>query len=40
MSARLIGSDSFESEVSDAPLWPTGAKVAAEELGAYLADRG
>jgi sulfide:quinone oxidoreductase len=40
MSARLIGSDSFESEVSDAPLWPTGAKVAADELGAYLAARG
>ena len=36
MSARLIGSGSFESEVSDKPLWPSGAKVAAEELGDYL----
>lgn len=37
MSARLVGTGSFESEVSDAPLWPTGSKVAAEELDAYLA---
>jgi sulfide:quinone oxidoreductase len=36
MSARLIGSGSFQSEVSDKPLWPSGAKVAAEELGDYL----
>ena len=36
MSARLIGAGSFESEVSDAPLWPSGAKVAAEELDGYL----
>jgi sulfide:quinone oxidoreductase len=39
MSARLIGAGSFESEVSDAPLWPSGAKVAAEELNAYLGER-
>jgi sulfide:quinone oxidoreductase len=39
MSARLIGTGSFESEVSDTPLWPSGAKVAAEELGDYLAER-
>lgn len=39
MSARLIGRASFESEVSDRPLWPQGEKVAAEELGAYLAAR-
>ncbi|HYI80730.1 MAG TPA: hypothetical protein VEW67_07715 [Thermoleophilaceae bacterium] len=36
MSARLIGGDSFQSEVSDEPLWPSGAKVAAEELNDYL----
>jgi sulfide:quinone oxidoreductase len=39
MSARLIGTGSFESEVSDTPLWPSGAKVAAEELSDYLAER-
>lgn len=37
MSARLIGTGSFESEVSDKPLWPSGDKVAAQELGRYLA---
>jgi sulfide:quinone oxidoreductase len=37
MSARLIGAGSFKSEVSDNPLWPSGDKVAAEELGNYLA---
>src|SRR5690349_17753750 len=36
MTARLIGGGSFDSEVSDQPLWPSGAKVAAEELSAYL----
>lgn len=39
MSTRLIGTGNFESEVSDTPLWPSGAKVAAEELGDYLAGR-
>lgn len=39
MTARLIGSGSFQSEVSDEPLWPSGQKVAAEELGNYLAKR-
>ena len=39
MAARLIGTGSFRSEVSDEPLWPSGQKVAAEELGAYLATR-
>lgn len=38
MSARLIGTGSFESEVSDRPLWPSGAKVAAAELSDYLED--
>jgi sulfide:quinone oxidoreductase len=37
MTARLIGGGSFHSEVSDEPLWPSGDKVAAEELGEYLA---
>jgi sulfide:quinone oxidoreductase len=36
MKARLVGSGSFESEVSDEPLWPAGEKVAAEELSEYL----
>jgi sulfide:quinone oxidoreductase len=38
MSARLIGTGSFQSEVSDSPLWSSGAKVAAEELSDYLAE--
>lgn len=40
MTARLIGTGSFESEVSDQPLWPSGAKVAAAELDAYLGGGG
>jgi sulfide:quinone oxidoreductase len=36
MSARLVGGSSFESEVSDAPLWESGDKVVADELSAYL----
>ena len=39
MAARLFGGDSLESEVSDKPLWPSGAKVAAEELNDYLGSR-
>ena len=39
MTARLIGSGSFESEVSDQPLWPSGAKVSAVELNDYLGNR-
>lgn len=39
MTARLLGAGSFQSEVSDEPLWPSGAKVAAEELGDYLGAR-
>jgi hypothetical protein len=38
MTARLIGG-SVECEVSDEPLWPSGAKVAAEELNEYLGNR-
>lgn len=37
MSAHPIGSESFESEVFDAPPWPPDEKVVAEELGPYLA---
>ncbi|MEX1142295.1 MAG: hypothetical protein WD993_09830 [Thermoleophilaceae bacterium] len=36
MQAHLVGGGSFESEVSDAPLWEPGDKVVADELGAYL----
>jgi sulfide:quinone oxidoreductase len=36
MQARLVGGGSFESEVSTEPLWPSGDKVAAEELNRYL----
>jgi sulfide:quinone oxidoreductase len=39
MTARLADGGSFESEVSDQPLWPSGAKVAADELNDYLASR-
>jgi sulfide:quinone oxidoreductase len=39
MTARPIGPAGFESEVSDQPLWPSGAKVAADELNDYLAGR-
>jgi sulfide:quinone oxidoreductase len=37
LSARLVDGEAFESEVSDEPLWDSGAKVVAEELTAYLA---
>jgi sulfide:quinone oxidoreductase len=37
MSAHPIGTESFESEVFDAPPWPSDEKVVAEELGPYLA---
>lgn len=39
MSARLIGGSSVESQVSDEPLWDSDAKVVAEELTTYLAER-
>ncbi len=39
MTARLIGGGSFESEVSDRPLWPSGAKFSAEELYDFLGIR-
>lgn len=39
MKARLVGGGSFESEVSREPLWASGEKVAADELGEYLGRR-
>lgn len=36
LSARVVGSQGFESEVSEEPLWSPPAKVVAEELGPYL----
>ena len=37
MSARVVGGQGFESDVSDQPLWSPPEKVSAEELGSYLA---
>jgi len=37
LSARVVGGQGFESEVSDEPLWSPPEKVSAEELGSYLA---
>jgi len=37
ISARLVGTTGFESEVHDQPPWPEDDKVVAEELGAYMA---
>jgi sulfide:quinone oxidoreductase len=37
LSARLVGSQGFESEVSETPLWPVDDKIVAAELGPYLA---
>ncbi|MEX1142224.1 MAG: hypothetical protein WD399_03860 [Thermoleophilaceae bacterium] len=39
LRARLVEGEGFESEVSEEPLWEGAGKVAAEELGAYLASR-
>lgn len=36
VQAHVVGGGSFESRVSDTPLWESGDKVVAEELGAYL----
>ena len=38
ISARLIGSAGFESEVYETPPWPEGEKVVAAELGDYLSE--
>jgi sulfide:quinone oxidoreductase len=37
LSARLVGTQGFESEVSETPPWPVDDKIVAAELGAYLA---
>jgi sulfide:quinone oxidoreductase len=37
LSARLVGSLGFESEISESPPWPVDEKIVAPELGPYLA---
>lgn len=37
LSARLVGTQGFESEVSETPAWPVDDKIVAAELGPYLA---
>jgi sulfide:quinone oxidoreductase len=37
LSARLVGYEGFDSEVTDTPPWPVDDKIVAEELGPYLA---
>jgi sulfide:quinone oxidoreductase len=37
LSARLVGTQGFESEVSETPPWPVDDKIVAAELGPYLA---
>lgn len=37
LSARLVGHEGFDSEVTDTPPWPVDDKIVAAELGPYLA---
>ena len=37
LSARLVGGQGFDSEVSDIPPWPVDDKIVAAELGSYIA---
>jgi hypothetical protein len=37
LSARVVGGQGFESEVSESPPWPIDNKIVALELGPYLA---
>jgi sulfide:quinone oxidoreductase len=37
LSARVVGTQGFESEVSETPSWPIDDKIVAAELGPYLA---
>lgn len=37
LSARLVGHEGFDSEVTDTPPWPVDDKIVAKELGPYLA---
>jgi sulfide:quinone oxidoreductase len=39
LSATIVGSEGFNSEVSHVPPWPIDDKIVAEELGPYLAAR-
>jgi len=40
LSARVLGSHGFESEVSESPPWPLDEKIVARELGPYLEASG
>ena len=37
LSARLVGRQGFDSQVTDAPPWPIDDKIVAAELGPYIA---
>ena len=37
LSATIVGSEGFNSELSHSPPWPLDDKIVAEELGPYLA---
>ncbi len=39
LSATIVGSEGFDSDVSRVPPWPIDDKIVAEELGPYLAGR-
>ena len=36
LTAKIAGGHGFSSEISDAPTWPTGHKIAAKYLAPYL----
>lgn len=38
LSARITGGHGFASEIADVPMWSPGGKIAAQHLGACLAD--
>ena len=37
LSATIVGSEGFDSDMSRVPPWPIDDKIVAEELGPYLA---
>ncbi len=39
LSARITGGQGFSSEITDAPTWETGSKIAAKYLAPYLDQR-
>jgi sulfide:quinone oxidoreductase len=39
LSARLVGGQGFDAQVSDSPPWPVDDKIVAAELGPYLAGK-